>query len=108
MEFSLRLIGGPILAVAISAAAPAAAQDSEFGVLHVAPGAEDTYYACTPCHSEMIVAQQGLSRAGWDELLDWMVEEQGMAELDGEQRQVILDYLADHYNEDRPNFPKLQ
>lgn len=83
-----------------------ATEDSEFGVLHVAPGVEETYYACVACHSEMIVAQQGLSKTDWDELLDWMVEEQGMDELEADEREVILDYLATHYNPDRPNFPR--
>ena len=106
MGICVRLTGGLIVALSLSAATLAAADDGEFGVLHLAPGVEDTYYACTACHSEMIVAQQGLTRAGWDELLDWMVEEQGMPELDSEERTTILDYLAAHYNEDRPNFPK--
>lgn len=81
-------------------------EEPEFGQLFVAPGVEDTYYACTACHSEMIVAQQGKTREGWDKMLDWMVEEQGMAELPENDRTIILDYLATHYNTDRPNFPR--
>ncbi|UWQ27160.1 aldehyde dehydrogenase (plasmid) [Leisingera aquaemixtae] len=88
------------------AAVPAAAEEAEFGQLVAAEGAEETFYACTACHSEMIVAQQGKTREGWAELLDWMVEEQGMAELEPAEREVILDYLAAHYNTDRPNFPR--
>ena len=65
-----------------------------------------TFYACNACHSERIVAQQGLSRSHWDELLVWMVDEQEMDEIDETDRTVILDYLAAHYGEDRPNFPK--
>lgn len=93
-------------------ATPAAAEatlpeeDPEFGVLKVAPGVEETFYACTACHSEMIVAQQGLTREHWDESFEWMVEEQGMSEIDEPDRTIILDYLAKHYNEDRPNFPR--
>jgi len=85
-----------------------ASQDSEedFGQLVVADGVEDTYYACTACHSEMIVAQQGKTRNGWDKMLEWMVEEQGMSELPDKDREIILDYLAKHYNTDRPNFPR--
>lgn len=65
------------------------------------PGKEATFYACHGCHSFRLVAQQGLSRKHWDETLDWMVEEQGMPELDGEERTLILDYLEAHYNETR-------
>ncbi|MEM7669762.1 MAG: aldehyde dehydrogenase [Pseudomonadota bacterium] len=81
-------------------------EEYEFGLLHDAPGVESTYYACTACHSEMIVAQQGLTRAEWDELFDWMIDEQGMVEIESSERDEILDYLAAHYNEDRPNFPR--
>lgn len=81
-------------------------EEYEFGVLFDAPGVETTYYACAGCHSERIVAQQGLTREHWDELLEWMVEEQGMYEIEEPDRTEILDYLAAHYNEDRPNFPQ--
>ena len=29
-----------------------------------------------------------------------MIEEQGMAELEAEEREIFLDYLARHFNED--------
>lgn len=96
----------------LGAAGDAAAPDSgtaaeqDFGQLVNEPGVEATYYACTACHSEMIVAQQGKTRENWDKLLDWMIEEQGMAELPEDERNEILDYLAAHYNTDRPNFPR--
>lgn len=93
------------LAVATSAQSAKAADDAEFGVLFVAPGVEETFYACTACHSERIIAQQGLSLKHWDETFEWMVEEQGMDEIEEPDRTIILDYLAKHYNEDRPNFP---
>ena len=83
-----------------------ASEASEFGFLFVAPGVEETFYTCTACHSERIVVQQGLTRPNWDETLEWMVEEQGMDEIEEPDRTLILDYLATHYNEDRPNFPK--
>ncbi len=96
-------LAGLTLGLALHTAA--AAEESEFGVLVVADGVEDTYYSCVACHSEMIVAQQGLTRHGWEELLVWMVEEQGMPELDPETQAIVLDYLSTNYNVDRPNFP---
>ncbi len=97
---SLALLSLPLSAAATEEEPP------EFGVLVEAPGVEETYYGCVACHSEMIIAQQGLTREAWDELLVWMVEEQGMPEFDADEREIILDYLATHYNVDRPNFPK--
>lgn len=80
--------------------------DYDFGLLFDAAGVEATFYACNACHSEKIVAQQGLTLAGWEETLEWMVDEQGMSEIDEPDRTEILNYLAAHYNVDRPNFPQ--
>jgi cytochrome c len=76
----------------------ASAPDDQFGTdWPVGAGRDITGYTCSACHSLAIVKQQGLSRESWDELLDWMVEEQGMGEPDPEQRQAILGYLATHF-----------
>jgi len=61
-------------------------------------GREEVFYTCQACHSLKMVTQQGLSHEGWDETLDWMVEEQGMDELDDSTRKLILDYLATYFN----------
>jgi len=81
--------------------------DSEtpFGVLVEGQGAAETYSVCIACHSEKIIAQQGLSQEDWDELLEWMVDEQGMADLPEPLRGDILAYLTANYGPDRPNFP---
>ncbi len=78
----------------------------EFGVLVVGKGVEETHAYCTACHSDRLVAQQGLDRDGWIELIEWMVEDQGMAEIEEPDLSVVVDYLATNYNTDRPNFPK--
>jgi len=95
-----------VAAAALAIAGGTAAAEGEFGVLKVAPGVEETYYNCTACHSELLVAQQGLSRERWADLLVWMREEQGMHEIPADELKTILDYLAEHYNTDRPNFPR--
>lgn len=94
-----------VLTALLTAPVALAQDEPEYGLLVDGPGAEETFIYCTACHSEMIIVQQGKTRAHWDELLDWMVEEQGMAEIEEPDRGIILDYLAEHYNEDRPNFP---
>lgn len=76
--------------------------DPDFALLPEGPAKEDIYYSCSACHSVKLVAQQRLSRKRWDETLDWMVEEGGMAELDAEERAPLLDYLTAHFGEDTP------
>ena len=106
MIVRLFLIAGTACTAVALASLTVAAQDSEYGVLHEAPGVDLTYAYCAACHSEMLVAQQGLTRERWDDMLEWMVEEQGMAEIDEPDRSIILDYLTEYYNTDRPHFPR--
>lgn len=58
------------------------------------PNRENTFYFCTACHSFKIVAAQGMSRERWDESLTWMVDRHKMPDVQGEERNKILDYLA--------------
>ena len=78
----------------------------DLGLLVAGKGAVQTHAYCTACHSERIVAQQGLTRSGWDELLEQMVEEHEMTSIEEPHRTRVLDYLAAHYGPERPNFPK--
>ena len=55
---------------------------------------------CGGCHSLNLVKQQGLTRDGWDVLLDWMSEKQKMPPLKGEPRDTVLDYLAANFGID--------
>ena len=95
-----------LAAVDADADARAAEKKRDFGLLVDAPGVEKTQAYCTPCHSEMIIVQQGKTRKRWDEALTWMTEEQGMVDIQDPDRSIILDYLEANYNEDRPNFPQ--
>ncbi|MFN3347816.1 hypothetical protein [Pseudorhodoplanes sp.] len=65
--------------------------------LPAGPGRDETFYSCTPCHGFKIVAQQGLTRAQWDDSLNWMTTKHGMNQIEGEDRKLILDYLEQHY-----------
>lgn len=75
--------------------------DPEHGDLPAGDGAELVYYLCSGCHSLGIVKQQRLTDARWDYTLDWMVEEQGMAELDPDTEAAVLDYLTTHFSAER-------
>ena len=79
-------------ALALPAAGARAEETPE--ALPDAPGREETFYACTACHGTAVIRRSRLPREGWDGLMDWMTEKQGMAPLEGEQRRVIVDYLA--------------
>ncbi|HWV55008.1 hypothetical protein [Pseudorhodoplanes sp.] len=65
--------------------------------LPAGPGREETFYSCTPCHGFKIVAQQGMTRAQWDDSLNWMTARHGMNRIEGDDRKLILDYLERHY-----------
>ena len=69
-------------------------------------GRDETEAYCSVCHSLMLVVQQGLNRADWDELLNWMVEEQEMQPMEAADRAKVLRYLTKHFNRERPNFKK--
>jgi hypothetical protein len=100
------LCGGAIVAglglAALAGLAPVALAQEDLGGLPAGPGQEETYYACNACHSIRLVTQQRLSRDRWDEILDEMVEKQGMPPLPDGERAAVLGYLAEHLNPDVP------
>jgi cytochrome c len=98
----LALIGWSCWALADRPAALAQDDDAALAAMPDHPGKEEVFYTCNACHSIHLVTQQRLSRERWDQLLDYMVEEQGMAELTAEQRRVILEYLATQYGQNSP------
>lgn len=94
----------PMLPGAATPAAPAESEaplNAELGNLPDTPGAEETFYLCSACHSMAIVTQQRLTDARWDYTWDWMVEEQGMPEMDAATRELILSYLKRHFSSER-------
>jgi hypothetical protein len=80
---------GPAPAFAPSAESP--------DTLPEGPGREETFYACTACHNFKLVAAQGLTRAQWDDSLTWMATRHNMADIQGADRALILDYLEKHF-----------
>lgn len=82
-------------ALALGALAGAAQAEDDYGGLPEGEGREWVYFSCQHCHSLRTVTNQRFSRRVWDEVLTWMVEEQGMEELDPEIRADILDYLSE-------------
>jgi len=67
-------------------------------------GREETFVYCVSCHSTKIIEQQGLTKDGWVETLEWMVEEQGMPKLDQKVHSKIIKYLVSNFSPERPFF----
>jgi hypothetical protein len=63
------------------------------------PNREETFYSCSACHAFGLVAQQGMSRARWDGIIDLMTDRHGMAKLDAKERVPLLDYLEKAFPE---------
>jgi hypothetical protein len=90
--------------LAAMAAAQAPAQQPAFAPGQEAPeefpagaGREETFYACTACHNFKLVAAQGMTRSQWNDSLTWMTERHKMPDIQGADRDLILDYLARTY-----------
>ncbi len=96
------LLGGLSLGL-LALAAGAGAQgtftpkDERMEDLPEGPGREETFGLCTACHGFKLVSSQGMSRVQWDETLTWMTVRHRMPDIQGTDRDLILDYLAQHY-----------
>ena len=60
-------------------------------------GRDETFYACTACHGFKLVAQQGMTRAQWDNSINLMIRRHNMPALDDKDRAVVLGYLEAVY-----------
>ncbi|MGV3633085.1 MAG: hypothetical protein ACO1NY_01955 [Pseudorhodoplanes sp.] len=104
-RFARRLVWVLLLVAAWQAPLAANAQQSRTFTptdespedLPAGTGRDETFYSCTPCHGFKIVAQQGMTRAQWDDSLNWMTARHGMNRIEGDDRKLILDYLEQHY-----------
>ncbi|WP_291851893.1 hypothetical protein [Bradyrhizobium sp.] len=92
------------LAVAgLLCSAPAAAQttftprDESPEEFAAGPGRDEAFYACTACHGFKLVAQQGLTRAQWEDSINLMVRRHNMPPLEGKDRETVLNYLEAAY-----------
>jgi hypothetical protein len=104
-----RRIAGLLLLLLVAVPLEALAQPASFTPREETPeeypagaGREETFYACTACHNFTLVAQQGQTRAQWNETLDWMTERHGMPPLEGKDREVVLGYLASAFSPKAP------
>lgn len=100
------LAAATVMAMVVASAMEGAAQSArppEEQPEHYPEGAhrEDTFYFCTACHSFKLVAAQGMSRDRWNDTLDFMVSRHKMPDVQGQDREKILDYLSSAFPERR-------
>jgi hypothetical protein len=74
------------------------ARDEYWGLPRT-PGYEDVLYTCASCHSLRLVMQQSKTAQGWSDMIDWMVDHQGMAAPTVEERTRLVEYLATNFAE---------
>jgi mono/diheme cytochrome c family protein len=60
-------------------------------------GRNETFYACTACHGFRLVAQQGMTRAQWEDSINLMIRRHNMPPLDDKDRETVLKYLEAAY-----------
>ena len=80
-----------------------APKDERIEDLPEGPGREETFGMCTACHGYKLVSNQGMTRDKWDETLNWMTERHNMPDIQGSDRDLILDYLATHHPPKAPS-----
>jgi mono/diheme cytochrome c family protein len=72
-------------------------KDEQIEDLPEGQGRDETFGLCTACHGYRLVSNQGMTRDKWDETMTWMTERHGMPDIQGADRDLILDYLAAHH-----------
>jgi hypothetical protein len=100
------ILAAAVLGAALAAPPPAAAQGSAFASreetaesLPPGPGREETFGLCSACHAYRLVSNQGMSRERWDDTLTLMTTRHNMPDLQGDERALVLDYLASAHPE---------
>jgi len=81
-------------AIAQTAFTPRDENPEEFAA---GPGRDETFYTCTACHGFKLVAQQGMTRAQWEDSINLMIRRHNMPALDDKDRAVVLGYLEAAY-----------
>jgi hypothetical protein len=90
--------GGTIAKGAIPRALPPdATHQDTIDTLPPGKGQEETFYLCAACHGTALIKQQGLSRELWEASFQLMIDRHGMAKPDDSDRELIIDYLAQHF-----------
>ncbi|HYF55263.1 MAG TPA: hypothetical protein VEA41_13475 [Salinarimonas sp.] len=87
-------LSGPATA---QTAGPFTPRDESVEALPEGPGREETFGLCAACHAYRLVSNQGMTRSQWDDTLVLMTSRHNMPDIQGADRDLILDYLATHH-----------
>ena len=99
-------VAAGVCAVSALAQAPAFnPREEQVEQLPPGRGRDETFGLCTACHNFRLVSAQGMTRARWDETMTWMTVRHNMPDIQGEDRDLVLDYLANHYPPRAPAGP---
>ena len=90
-------IAGPLLIAPAIAQSTFTPQDESLKDFVPGTGRERTFYACTAYHGFKLVAQQGMTRAQWEDSIDLMIPRHNMPLLDRSDREEVLNYLEAAY-----------
>lgn len=91
------LLAGCLAGAALAQAPAFQPRDERVEDLPAGPGRDETFGLCAACHAYRLVSNQGMSRAQWDDTLNFMTSRHNMPDIQGADRELVLDYLAAHH-----------
>lgn len=94
-HFSLPLI---VLLIGLVTSPVLAEDDPDYLAMIDGDGKDFAYLVCSDCHAMQHVLQKRYSRRGWRDAITRMTLAFGMAELEADERALILDYLSRYYS----------
>jgi mono/diheme cytochrome c family protein len=95
-----------VTALGALAQAPAfSPRDEQAEDLPPGRGRDETFGLCTACHNFRLVSAQGMTRERWDETMTWMTTRHNMPDIQGDDRDLVLNYLSTHYPPRAPAGP---
>ena len=75
----------------------AAEEDPDYLAMPEDDGKDFAYLVCSDCHAMQQVLQKPYNRKGWQDAIKRMTDDFGMADLEPDERTLIVDYLTRHY-----------
>ena len=97
LRFAVAVIAGALSVAPAAAQSSFTPRDENPEDFPAGAGRDETFYTCTACHGFKLVAQQGMTRAQWDDSINLMIRRHNMPALDDKDRAAVLSYLEAAY-----------